>query len=154
MFTLPWSHGPERGAYWRSLLAQHLVGERLDDAGDLGVFQIGAVVLSVQHHPFAVRHHPLDSVEPLAPQLCFAGVGGRDRLRRALGGVRVRLARPLLERRPELERYGWDVGYFALGCCCWFTKGCCWARRWRSRWASPRTFHLLLSVPALVIVLL
>jgi hypothetical protein len=73
MFTLPWSHGAERRAYWRSLLAQHLVGERLDDAGDLGVFQIGAVVLSVQHHPFAVRHHPLDSVEPLAPQLCFAG---------------------------------------------------------------------------------
>ena len=42
-------------------------------ATSLGVFQIGAVVPSVQHHPFAVRHHPLDSVEPFAPRLCFAG---------------------------------------------------------------------------------
>jgi hypothetical protein len=92
-------------------------------ATSLGVFQIGAVVPSVQHHPFAVRHHPLDSVEPLAPRLCFAGSADEIDYGERWGGVRVRLARPLLERRPELERYGWDVGYFALGGYGWFTQG-------------------------------
>jgi hypothetical protein len=67
------------------------------------------VVPSVQHHPFAVRHHPLDSVEPLAPRLCFAGSADEIDYGERWGGVRVRLARPLLERRPELERHGWDV---------------------------------------------
>jgi hypothetical protein len=87
------------------------------------VFPIGAVVPSVQHHPFAVRHHPLDSVEPLAPRLCFAGSADEIDEGERWSCVRVRLARPLLERRPELERYGWDVGDFALGCYGWFAQG-------------------------------
>src|SRR4029450_11091652 len=31
------------------------------------------------------------------------------------------------------------VGYFALGATACSCQGCCWARRWRSRSASPRT---------------
>jgi hypothetical protein len=59
----------------------------------------------------------------VAPRLCFAGSADEIDYGERRGGVRVRLARPLLERRPELERYGWDVGYFALGGYGWFTQG-------------------------------
>ncbi len=43
------------------------------------------------------------------PRLCFAGSADEIDYAERWGGVRVRLARPLLERRAELEGYGWDV---------------------------------------------
>jgi len=43
------------------------------------------------------------------PRLCFAGSADEIDYGERWGGVRVRLARPLLERRAELEGYGWDV---------------------------------------------
>jgi pimeloyl-ACP methyl ester carboxylesterase len=43
------------------------------------------------------------------PRLCFAGSADQIDYGERWGGVRVRLARPLLERRAELEAYGWDV---------------------------------------------
>jgi pimeloyl-ACP methyl ester carboxylesterase len=43
------------------------------------------------------------------PRLCFAGSADDIDYGERWGGVRVRLAAPLLERRTELERYGWDV---------------------------------------------
>jgi hypothetical protein len=71
-------------------------------------------------------------------------------------GRRAGAPRPaLLERRPELERYGWDVGYFALGCSGWFTQGLLLGTPLAIPLGVPENlFHLLLSVPALVIVLL
>jgi pimeloyl-ACP methyl ester carboxylesterase len=43
------------------------------------------------------------------PRLCFAGSADDIDYAERWGGVRVRVAAPLLERRAELERYGWDV---------------------------------------------
>jgi pimeloyl-ACP methyl ester carboxylesterase len=43
------------------------------------------------------------------PRLCFAGSADEIDYAERWGGVRVHLARPLLERRAELERHGWDV---------------------------------------------
>jgi pimeloyl-ACP methyl ester carboxylesterase len=43
------------------------------------------------------------------PRLCFVGAADDVDYDQRWGGVRVRLARPLLERRAELERYGWEV---------------------------------------------
>jgi pimeloyl-ACP methyl ester carboxylesterase len=43
------------------------------------------------------------------PRLCFAGSADEIDYGERWGGVRVRLARPLLERRAELEGYGWAV---------------------------------------------
>jgi pimeloyl-ACP methyl ester carboxylesterase len=43
------------------------------------------------------------------PRLCFAGSADEVDYGERWGGVRVRIARPLLERRAELEGYGWDV---------------------------------------------
>ena len=43
------------------------------------------------------------------PRLCFAGAADDIDYGERWGGVRVRVAAPLLERRAELERYGWDV---------------------------------------------
>jgi pimeloyl-ACP methyl ester carboxylesterase len=43
------------------------------------------------------------------PRLCFAGSADEIDYGERWGGVRVRLARPLLERRAELESYGWEV---------------------------------------------
>ncbi|HZD72787.1 MAG TPA: hypothetical protein VE776_02670 [Actinomycetota bacterium] len=43
------------------------------------------------------------------PRLCFAGSADDIDYGERWGGVRVRMAAPLLERRAELESYGWDV---------------------------------------------
>jgi pimeloyl-ACP methyl ester carboxylesterase len=43
------------------------------------------------------------------PRLCFAGSADEIDYDERWGGVRVSLARPLLERRAELEACGWDV---------------------------------------------
>jgi pimeloyl-ACP methyl ester carboxylesterase len=43
------------------------------------------------------------------PRLCFAGAADDIEYGERWGGVRVRMAAPLLERRAELEAYGWDV---------------------------------------------
>jgi pimeloyl-ACP methyl ester carboxylesterase len=43
------------------------------------------------------------------PRLCFAGSADEIDYSERWGGVRVNLAQPLLERRAELEGYGWDV---------------------------------------------
>jgi pimeloyl-ACP methyl ester carboxylesterase len=43
------------------------------------------------------------------PRLCFAGSADDIDYGERWGGVQVRLAAPLLERRTELERYGWEV---------------------------------------------
>jgi pimeloyl-ACP methyl ester carboxylesterase len=43
------------------------------------------------------------------PRLCFAGSADEIDYSERWGGVQVHLARPLLERRAELEGYGWDV---------------------------------------------
>jgi len=43
------------------------------------------------------------------PRLCFAGSADEIDYDERWGGVRVRLAAPLLERRAELEGYGWEV---------------------------------------------
>jgi pimeloyl-ACP methyl ester carboxylesterase len=43
------------------------------------------------------------------PRLCFAGAADDIEYGERWGGVRVRMAAPLLERRGELEAYGWDV---------------------------------------------
>jgi pimeloyl-ACP methyl ester carboxylesterase len=43
------------------------------------------------------------------PRLCFAGSADDIDYAERWGGVRVRVAAPLLERRAELETYGWDV---------------------------------------------
>jgi pimeloyl-ACP methyl ester carboxylesterase len=43
------------------------------------------------------------------PRLCFAGSADDIEYGERWGGVRVRVAAPLLERRAELEAYGWDV---------------------------------------------
>jgi pimeloyl-ACP methyl ester carboxylesterase len=43
------------------------------------------------------------------PRLCFAGSADDIDYGERWGGVRVRVAVPLLERRTELERYGWEV---------------------------------------------
>jgi pimeloyl-ACP methyl ester carboxylesterase len=43
------------------------------------------------------------------PRLCFAGSADDIDYDQRWGGVRVHVAAPLLERRAELERYGWDV---------------------------------------------
>ena len=43
------------------------------------------------------------------PRLCFAGSADEVDYGERWGGVRVRLAGPLLERRADLEAYGWDV---------------------------------------------
>jgi pimeloyl-ACP methyl ester carboxylesterase len=43
------------------------------------------------------------------PRLCFAGAADDIDYSERWGGVRVRVAAPLLERHAELERYGWDV---------------------------------------------
>jgi pimeloyl-ACP methyl ester carboxylesterase len=43
------------------------------------------------------------------PRLCFAGSADEIDYGERWGGVQVRLARPLLERRTELESYGWEV---------------------------------------------
>jgi pimeloyl-ACP methyl ester carboxylesterase len=43
------------------------------------------------------------------PRLCFAGAVDDIDYGERWGGVRVRMAAPLLERRAELERYGWEV---------------------------------------------
>jgi pimeloyl-ACP methyl ester carboxylesterase len=43
------------------------------------------------------------------PRLCFAGSADDIDYGERWGGVRVRVAAPLLERRTELERYGWEV---------------------------------------------
>jgi pimeloyl-ACP methyl ester carboxylesterase len=43
------------------------------------------------------------------PRLCFAGSADEIAYGERWGGVRVHLARPLLERRAELETYGWEV---------------------------------------------
>jgi pimeloyl-ACP methyl ester carboxylesterase len=43
------------------------------------------------------------------PRLCFAGSADDIDYAERWGGVRVRVAAPLLERHAELERYGWDV---------------------------------------------
>ncbi|HEX6674770.1 MAG TPA: alpha/beta hydrolase [Actinomycetes bacterium] len=43
------------------------------------------------------------------PRLCFAGSADEVDYGERWGGVRVRIARPLLERRAELEGNGWDV---------------------------------------------
>jgi pimeloyl-ACP methyl ester carboxylesterase len=43
------------------------------------------------------------------PRLCFAGSADDIDYAERWGGVRVRVAAPLLERRAELERYGWEV---------------------------------------------
>jgi pimeloyl-ACP methyl ester carboxylesterase len=43
------------------------------------------------------------------PRLCFAGSADEIEYGERWGGVQVHLARPLLERRAELESYGWEV---------------------------------------------
>jgi pimeloyl-ACP methyl ester carboxylesterase len=43
------------------------------------------------------------------PRLCFAGSADDIDYGERWGGVRVRVAVPLLERRTDLERYGWEV---------------------------------------------
>jgi hypothetical protein len=43
------------------------------------------------------------------PRLCFAGSADEIDYGERWGGVQVHLARPLLERRTELESYGWEV---------------------------------------------
>ena len=43
------------------------------------------------------------------PRLCFAGSADEIDYGERWGGVHVHMARPLLERRAELEAYGWDV---------------------------------------------
>ena len=42
-------------------------------------------------------------------RLCFAGSADEIDYGERWGGVQIRLAAPLLERRAELEAYGWDV---------------------------------------------
>lgn len=43
------------------------------------------------------------------PRLCFAGSRDDIEYDERWGGVRVRMAAPLMQRRDELEGYGWDV---------------------------------------------
>jgi pimeloyl-ACP methyl ester carboxylesterase len=43
------------------------------------------------------------------PRLCFAGSADEIDYGERWGGVHVHMARPLLERRAELEAHGWDV---------------------------------------------
>jgi pimeloyl-ACP methyl ester carboxylesterase len=43
------------------------------------------------------------------PRLCFAGSADDIEYGERWGGVRIRMAAPLLEHREELEAYGWDV---------------------------------------------
>jgi pimeloyl-ACP methyl ester carboxylesterase len=43
------------------------------------------------------------------PRLCFAGSADEIDHSERWGGVRVHLAQPLVERRADLEGYGWDV---------------------------------------------
>ena len=43
------------------------------------------------------------------PRLCFAGSADDIEYGERWGGVRIRMAAPLLERREELEAYGWEV---------------------------------------------
>jgi glutaredoxin-related protein len=43
------------------------------------------------------------------PRLCFAGSADDIDYPERWGGVRVHTAAPLLERRAELEAYGWEV---------------------------------------------
>jgi pimeloyl-ACP methyl ester carboxylesterase len=69
-----------------------------------------------QTRQFVTLHQALQRFDDRAaqarlacPRLCFAGSADEIDYEERWGGVRVSLVRPLLERRAELEGYGWDV---------------------------------------------
>jgi hypothetical protein len=88
---------------------------------------------------------PPSAAQVSSPVLCR--LGGRDQLRRALGGVQVSLAGPLIRRRAELQALGWQVRVLEGG---WTTPRPCrpsmscpscahgsstrWAGEYRARW--------------------
>lgn len=69
-----------------------------------------------QTRQFVTLYQALEDVDDRAaqarlacPRLCFAGSNDQIAYDERWGGVVVRIAAPLIERRAELERFGWQV---------------------------------------------
>jgi pimeloyl-ACP methyl ester carboxylesterase len=88
----------------------------LADPDELDWSSVEVTMSEAQTRQFVTLYRALQGFDDRAaqarlacPRLCFAGAADEIDYGERWGGVRVRLARPLLERRAELEAYGWDV---------------------------------------------
>ena len=78
--------------------------------------QVEITLSEAQTRQFATLYQALQGFDDRAaqarlscPRLCFAGSADDIDYPERWGGVRVHTAAPLLERRAELEAYGWEV---------------------------------------------
>jgi pimeloyl-ACP methyl ester carboxylesterase len=78
--------------------------------------QVELTLSEAQTRQFATLYQALRGFDDRAaqarlacPRLCFAGSADDIEYSERWGGVRVHTAAPLLERRAELETYGWEV---------------------------------------------
>jgi glutaredoxin-related protein len=78
--------------------------------------QVEVTMSEAQTRQFATLYQALQRFDDRAaqarlacPRLCFAGSADDIDYPERWGGVRVHTAAPLLERRAELEAYGWEV---------------------------------------------
>jgi pimeloyl-ACP methyl ester carboxylesterase len=78
--------------------------------------QVELTLSEAQTRQFATLYQALRGFDDRAaqarlacPRLCFAGSADDIEYPERWGGVRVHTAAPLLERRAELETYGWEV---------------------------------------------
>jgi pimeloyl-ACP methyl ester carboxylesterase len=78
--------------------------------------QVEMTLSEAQTRQFATLYQALEGFDDRAaqarlacPRLCFAGSADEIDYPERWGGVRVHTAAPLLERRAELEAYGWQV---------------------------------------------
>ncbi len=85
-------------------------------ADELDWSTVEVTMTEAQTRQFVTLYHALQSFDDRAaqarlacPRLCFAGSADEIDSGERWGGVQVHLARPLRERRAELEGYGWDV---------------------------------------------
>jgi pimeloyl-ACP methyl ester carboxylesterase len=85
-------------------------------ADELDWSTVEVTMSEAQTRQFVTLYQALQGFEDRAaqarlacPRLCFVGSADDIDYGERWGGVRVHLARPLLERRAELEGYGWDV---------------------------------------------
>ncbi|MFL6190854.1 MAG: alpha/beta fold hydrolase [Actinomycetes bacterium] len=87
-----------------------------EPAGEPDWSQVEMSLSEAQTRQFVTLYQALQGFDDRAaqarlacPRLCFAGSADDIDYAERWGGVRVRVAAPLLERRTELERYGWEV---------------------------------------------
>ncbi|GAA0421114.1 hypothetical protein Acor_83080 [Acrocarpospora corrugata] len=100
--------------YRMAVEAQESPSEQVVEPGDWDTVSVS--LSPAQAKQFLVLYHELQGFDDLAaqaelscPRLCFAGSADTIDYGPRWGGVRVDIAGPIVDRRAELEKLGWEV---------------------------------------------